>query len=53
VQRAPQRRTTRSNNPLEDIFGKMVEPGKQMSNDYQKGIDNIFEQYRRGLDRYR
>lgn len=53
AQPAPQRRTTRSNNPLEDIFGRMVEPGKQMSDDYKKGIDNIFEQYRRGLDRYR
>jgi len=53
AQPTPQRRTTRSNNPLEDIFGKMVEPGKRMSDDYQKGIDNIFEQYRRGLDRYR
>lgn len=50
---APERRAPRSNNPLEDIFGKMVEPGRQMGNDYQKGIDNIFEQYRRGVDRYR
>ncbi|RFC67052.1 MULTISPECIES: DUF937 domain-containing protein [Mesorhizobium] len=52
-QPTPRPTTTRSNNPLEDIFGKMVEPGKQMSDDYQKGIGNIFEQYRRGLDRYR
>ncbi|MCO5063340.1 MAG: DUF937 domain-containing protein [Rhizobiaceae bacterium] len=50
---APQRRSPPAKNPLEDIFGKMVEPGRQMGDDYQKGIDNIFEQYRRGLDRYR
>lgn len=54
TQPSPQpQRAPRSGNPLEEIFGKMVEPGKQMGNDYQKGIDNIFEQYRRGLDRFR
>ncbi|MBX3598668.1 MAG: DUF937 domain-containing protein [Rhizobiaceae bacterium] len=44
---------SRSGNPLEEIFGKMLEPGKQMGETYQQGIDSIFEQYRRGMDRFR
>jgi len=52
--RAPQSRAQpRSSNPLEDIFGKMVEPGRQMGDQYQKGVSDIFEQFRRGMDRYR
>lgn len=56
----PQRRAQRqqqqpqANNPLEDILGKMFRPGGQAQPDqqYQEGIDNIFEQFRRGVDRY-
>lgn len=59
----PQRRQQRQqpqaqpNNPLEDIFGKMFNPGGQggvaQDQSYQQGMDNIFEQFRRGVDRYR
>lgn len=49
--RQPQQQ--RGKNPLEDIFGQWVEPGHQMGEEYQKGVDNIFEQFRRGVDRYR
>lgn len=55
----PQRRTQprqpqQQSNPLEDIFGKMFNPGgpAQQDNQYQKGIDNIFEQFRKGVERY-
>lgn len=57
--RQPQQRQQRSN-PLEDIFGKMFNPGGQGGQaqgpasdpSYQQGVDNIFEQFRRGMDRY-
>jgi hypothetical protein len=54
----PQRRGQRQappSNPLEDIFGKMFNPGGQggvaQDQSYQQGMDNIFEQFRRGVDR--
>jgi len=45
--RQPQR------NPYEDIFGKMRESGTRQSEEYQRGVESIFEQYKRGMDRYR
>jgi hypothetical protein len=58
-QAPPQRRAPRQqqqpSNPLEDILGKMFNPGGQQtsqSEQYQQGIDNIFEQFRRGVERY-
>lgn len=62
--RQPQQRQqapSGSGNPLEDIFGKMFNPGGQGGGQtqgqapdpqYQQGIDNIFEQFRRGVERY-
>jgi hypothetical protein len=57
---APQRRQQRQappSNPLEDIFGKMFNPGGQggvaQDQSYQQGMDSIFEQFRRGVDRHR
>ena len=50
---AQPRQQRRPSNPLEDAFGPMVEPGRQMGEQYQKGVDNIFEQFRRGVERYR
>lgn len=60
-QAQPQRRQQRQqpqarpSNPLEDIFGKMFSPGGQgdvaQDQGYQQGIDNIFEQFRKGVDR--
>lgn len=53
----PQRRQTQqapssgSKNPLEDILGQMFDTGKQTSNQYQKGLESIFDQYLNGMDR--
>ena len=30
---------------LEDLFGKMFDTGRQGQNEYQKGIENIFDQF--------
>ena len=45
--RQPQR------SPYEDIFGKMRDAGTRQSEEYQRGVESIFEQYKRGMDRYR
>jgi len=41
------------NNPYGDILGKMFETGRQQQDDYQKGVESIFDQFAKGLDRYR
>lgn len=38
-------------NPYDDLFGKMFETGRQQRDDYQKGMESIFDQFRRGMDR--
>jgi hypothetical protein len=43
----------RPKNPYDDIFGKMFETGRQQRDDYQKGMESIFEQFTKGMDRYR
>lgn len=43
----------RPRNPYDDLFGKMFETGSQQRDDYQKGVDSIFEQFSKGMDRYR
>lgn len=55
---APKRRQPRQQqpaNPLDDILGKMFRPGGNapQGDQYQQGIDNIFEQFRRGMERPR
>jgi hypothetical protein len=54
-QRRQPRQQQQPANPLEDILGKMFRPGgdASQSEQYQQGIDNIFEQFRRGVDRHR
>ncbi|RJG46342.1 MULTISPECIES: DUF937 domain-containing protein [unclassified Mesorhizobium] len=42
-----------SKNPYDDLFGKMFETGAQQRDDYQKGVESIFEQFTRGMDRRR
>ena len=42
-----------SDNPLKDILGQMFDTGKQTNDQYQKGLESIFDQYKRGMDRYR
>ena len=52
----PRRQTTssgRQKNPYDDIFGKMFETGSKQRDDYQKNVENIFEQFTKGMDRYR
>lgn len=43
----------RQRNPYDDLFGNMFEAGTRTRDDYQKGVEQIFERYRRGLDRHR
>lgn len=54
---APQAETTTSaeqpKNPYDDIFGKMFETGAKQRDDYQKGMESIFEQFTKGMDRRR
>jgi len=40
-------------NPYDDIFGKMFDTGAQQRDEYQKGVESIFEQFTKGMDRYR
>jgi hypothetical protein len=47
---APQRR---GKNPYDDLFGEMFETGAKQRDEYQKGIESIFDQFSRGMDRYR
>lgn len=61
-QPAPQRREApeaepqsnpsgRPRNPFDDLFGKMFETGAQQRDDYQRGMETIFDQFKRGMDR--
>jgi hypothetical protein len=43
----------RQKNPYDDIFGDMFESGRKQRDEYQKGMESIFEQFTRGMDRYR
>ncbi|MGX7876951.1 DUF937 domain-containing protein [Mesorhizobium sp. ORM6] len=50
----PQPRTNpsgRPRNPFDDLFGKMFETGAQQRDDYQKGVETIFDQFKRDMDR--
>jgi hypothetical protein len=52
----PQRRAppeARAKNPYDDIFGQMFETGRQQRDDYQRGIESVFDQFLRGMDRNR
>ncbi|MEQ1953881.1 DUF937 domain-containing protein [Mesorhizobium sp. CN2-181] len=52
----PQPRTNpsgRPRNPYDDIFGNMFETGAKQRDDYQKGVESIFEQFKKGMDRGR
>jgi hypothetical protein len=43
----------RGKNPYDDLFGEMFETGAKQRNEYQKGIESIFDQFSKGMDRYR
>lgn len=38
-------------NPFEDAFGDMFKTGKKVQEDYQRGVESIFEQYLDGMNR--
>ena len=51
---APQPQTNpsgRPRNPFDDLFGKMFETGAQQRDEYQKGVETIFDQFKRDMDR--
>ncbi|MDX8448577.1 DUF937 domain-containing protein [Mesorhizobium captivum] len=56
-QRQPQQSQPQTNpsgrprNPFDDIFGRMFETGAQQRDEYQKGVETIFDQFKRGMDR--
>ncbi|WP_048648646.1 DUF937 domain-containing protein [Nitratireductor soli] len=43
----------RQRNPYDDLFGQMFETGRKSRDDYERGVENIFEQFRQGLERRR
>lgn len=43
----------RPKNPCDDLFGKMFDTGRQQRDDYQKGVESIFDQFSKGMDKYR
>jgi hypothetical protein len=48
----PARRPTRQN-PLNDVFDEMFDTGRKQQETYQRGVESIFDQYLRGMDRAR
>jgi hypothetical protein len=46
------RRPTRQN-PLNDVFDEMFDTGRKQQETYQRGVESIFDQYLRGMDRSR
>ncbi len=50
---APHAPSGRPANPYDDLFGKMFESGSKTRDDYQKGVELIFDQFTRGMDRNR
>lgn len=52
----PQQRTNpsgRARNPYDDLFGDMFESGSKQRDEYQKGMESIFDQYLKGMDKLR
>lgn len=43
----------RPRSPYDDLFGDMFETGAKQRDDYQKGVESIFDQFVKGMDRYR
>jgi hypothetical protein len=43
----------RPRNPYDDIFGDMFETGRKTRDEYQKGVENIFDQFLKGMDQRR
>ncbi len=43
----------RAKNPYDDIFGEMFKTGAKQRDEYEKNIGSIFDQFAKGMDRYR
>jgi hypothetical protein len=41
----------RQRNPYDDLFGDMFDAGARHRDEYQKGVESIFDQFKRGMDR--
>jgi hypothetical protein len=50
-QEAPQQ--GRPRNPYDDLFGEMFDTGRKQRDEYEKNIGSIFDQFSKGMDRYR
>jgi hypothetical protein len=42
----------RPRNPYDDLFGQMFETGRQQRDEYQRQMENIFDQFRKGMQRH-
>lgn len=55
-QRQPRQQSNpsgRSHNPYDDLFGEMFETGRKTRDDYQKGMESVFDQFMKGMERHR
>ena len=43
----------RPKSPYDDLFGEMFETGARQRDEYQKSVESIFDQFSKGMDRYR
>lgn len=43
----------RQKNPYDDLFGEMFDTGRKQRDDYEKNMGSIFDQFTKGMDRYR
>lgn len=43
----------RQKSPYDDLFGEMFETGRKQRDDYEKNMGSIFDQFTKGMDRYR
>jgi hypothetical protein len=50
---APQPRRGQVKNPLEDVLKDMFQTGRKTQESYQQGVESIFDQFKRGMDRNR
>jgi hypothetical protein len=51
--RPPANPSGRPRNPYDDLFGDMFETGAKQRDEYQKGVESIFDQFTKGMDKYR
>lgn len=41
----------RPRNPYDDLFGEMFEAGRKSRDDYQRGMESVFDKFLKGMDR--